>query len=84
MNPDVDQVEAALGPVRQLVEADGFALRLDGLADGELRVSVLAGDDVCGDCLVPKPVMQTHILRALANANLRGVRAIRIRYPDDD
>lgn len=83
MSDEIETVAAALAPIRDTLQADGYDIQVDRLNAGTLSVSILAGPDACPDCLVPKPIMETHVLRMVTGAGLRGVRSVRVEYPDD-
>jgi Fe-S cluster biogenesis protein NfuA len=51
---DSDGIEQALGALRPMLAADGFALSLGSLsADGVVEVVLEATPEACLDCLVP-------------------------------
>ena len=50
---DLEAVKAALTPTRKGLEAAGFDLAIAELG-GRLRLTVVAGEGACEDCLVPK------------------------------
>jgi hypothetical protein len=74
----LEDIERALRPIRDSLQADGFDLRLDGFDDGIVSLSVVAGPDACHDCLLPQEHLQLRLedkLRAVA-------QIVRLRYPE--
>lgn len=73
----IETIEAALQPIRNSLEVDGFDLRVDGINDGIVSVVVFAGPDACLECLIPEEHFKLRI-----EDKLKGlVRAVRLRYP---
>jgi Fe-S cluster biogenesis protein NfuA len=54
----IETIEAALQPIRNSLEVDGFDLRVDGINDGIVSVVVFAGPDACLECLIPRRTLQ--------------------------
>lgn len=42
--------------LRSTLAADGYNLQVDQ-KNGQAKVTISAADGICGDCLVPKPLM---------------------------
>ena len=60
-----DEASALLQDLRGGLEADGYDLKVSG-AQGKLHLSiVVAREDACEDCLVPKPIMAQIAVMAL-------------------
>ena len=57
----IDAIEEALQPIRNSLQADGFALKVDGFKEGVVSVVVLAGPEACMECLVPQEHMKLRI-----------------------
>jgi hypothetical protein len=68
----------ALAPLRAMLEADGYGLDLHG---SPLEIQVVVGEGVCGDCLVPRRVMENMIAGMLESEDLVG--EWRLRYPTE-
>jgi len=75
-------VESALEPLADALLADGYELRLVSAADGVARLAVVATDEACADCLVPKDVF-TGIVRTRLAGTLGGTWQVELAYPDD-
>jgi hypothetical protein len=75
-------VHDALGQLRQMLEADGYALSVDDLTDGTAHVTVSATEAACADCLAPKSVVADIMLNALST--VPGVRRVDLTYPSDE
>lgn len=73
-----DAVSSALTSARGILEADGYDLRAS-VADDRVVLRVVALDDACPDCLVPKHVME-QILRASLPS---GLTELTLVYPDE-
>ena len=68
----------ALTQLQQTLALDGYTMTVQ-VADDRAAVEVSAADGICGDCLVPKPVMQGML------EPLLGLPATQISllYPDE-
>jgi hypothetical protein len=66
-----------------MFEPDGF--RLESRADaGRLELRVVPTDAACGDCLVPKQVMETIMLNVFDQHGAGiGARDLVLLYPGD-
>lgn len=71
----------ALTGLREGLQADGYDLVVEDHADDLLALRVVALDNACEDCLVPKDLMESVILDALPDD--LGVRQVSLRYPTD-
>jgi hypothetical protein len=74
----MEDIERALQPIRDSLQADGFELQVEGFDDGVVSLSVVAGPEACHDCLLPQEHLQLRLedrLRAIT-------RAVRLRYPE--
>jgi hypothetical protein len=80
MRTDGD-VEAALEVARSMLQGDGYDVQLSGHADGELKLTIVAGADACEECLVPKDVL-ARIIATTLPPDLAGTR-ITLTYPTD-
>lgn len=71
-------VHDALDPVRAMLESDGYGLEV--AVDGEsVQVAIVPTADACGECLVPRAVLQSMIGECISE---RGVDAqVTVRYP---
>lgn len=77
------QLDTALEPVRQQLRADGYDLRARIADENMLEVQVVAGDEACEDCLVPRAVFATMLSEELASAGI-AVAGVDVAYPADD
>lgn len=67
------EVAEALGPVRQVLESDGFTGDWQETAEGVVfRVGLGTAD--CEDCLVPRAVLETMVGSALEPTGRRLAR----------
>jgi hypothetical protein len=67
--------------VNDLVAGDGYEAVVEELAEGRLRVEILAGPEACADCLVPKGVMKAILLDRLPPGTVLDEQDI--VYPSD-
>lgn len=74
-------VEDALLQARAMLNADGYDLRVDSFADGQLALSVVAGPEACEECLVPKQLL-TGIVKGSLPEDF-PVSTVSLRYPTD-
>ncbi|MDO8673715.1 MAG: hypothetical protein Q7O66_20075 [Dehalococcoidia bacterium] len=72
-------LEEQLADVRGVLEADGFELKIDGLEDGLLRLTVTPGEEACEDCLMPKDIMIMMVTDALQSRS--EVSRVEVCYP---
>jgi hypothetical protein len=59
------ELDDALRGFRDLLATDGYALSWSAIGPDRVVVRVAAGPDACAGCLVPRPVMETIMSRAL-------------------
>jgi len=59
-------VDAALRPMRDTLEADGYGLEWSLEAAHQIGIRVFAASDACEDCLVPPEIMRAIIAKALS------------------
>ena len=73
-----ETIEAALRPIRNSLQADGFDLKVEVVEDGIVSLVVLAGPEACLECLIPEEHFKLRI-----EDKLKGLaRVIRLRYPE--
>jgi NifU-like domain len=73
-----ETIEAALRPIRNSLQADGFDLKVEVVEDGVVSIIVLAGPEACIECLIPEEHFKLRI-----EDKLKGLaRAVRISYPE--
>jgi len=74
----IEAIEAALRPIRNTLQADGFDLIVEWVNDGVVSVVVFAGPKACLECLIPEEHFRLRI-----EDKLKGlVRTVQLRYPD--
>ena len=78
---DIDAMSAALEPTRSGLDAAGFDLVL-AEHEGCLRMTVVARETACEDCLVPKSLFRQMANDEISVAGLPVVD-LDIRYPID-
>jgi hypothetical protein len=76
---DAGEARRALEPMREMLAADGYDLRLEEASATSVRLRVVAGPEACDDCLVPKEVF-AGIVRDRLPAE---VAEVIVRYPSD-
>jgi hypothetical protein len=76
------EVSALLGDLRDGLNSDGYDLRVSSSADKLELDIVVAREDACADCLVPKEIMAQIAAMAIQEKH-SGVTAddIVLRYP---
>jgi hypothetical protein len=81
--PTHDDVDASIEPLRAGLDADGYDMEIAAI-DDKIRLRIVARDDACEDCLVPKEVM-TRIIAAKLQDHQATVSPddIEITYPVD-
>jgi hypothetical protein len=77
-----DQVTSSFEPIRQTLDADGYALVVESVGETSVNVRVDATPSACEECLVPKDVMATILTQALTTAGLDGLE-LSIAYPGE-
>lgn len=70
---------ATLEDLQTMLSVDGYSLAVD-TADGKTKAVITAGEGVCGDCLVPKPVLAGLLSQALDVP----ADTIAIEYPEEE
>jgi len=78
MSATIDEIEEALWPIRDTLQADGFDLKVDGFKEGVVSVVILAGPEACMECLVSPGMMKVkieHMLKGVA-------RRVDLHYPE--
>ena len=78
---DLNAMSAALEPTRKGLEAAGFSLSL-AEHDGRLRLTVVAGENACEDCLVPKSLFRQMATDEICDAGMEPAE-LEIVYPLD-
>lgn len=58
-------VDEALQQFRVMLASDGYLLSWSEAGDEKVVVEIAAGEDACADCLVPLPVMEAIMSKAL-------------------
>ncbi|MBI2863784.1 MAG: hypothetical protein HYX94_04400 [Chloroflexi bacterium] len=74
-------IEEQLLEVRRTLEADGYELKVDGVEGGLLRLTVIAGENACEECLMPKDIMVMMVEDSVQSRP--EIRRIEVRYPHD-
>lgn len=77
---DHTTADAALAPVRELIEADGGAVELTGTTADTVQIRLILDTAECAECVMPKPFLETVALDLLAPA-LPGLTAVEIDDP---
>ena len=77
---DIDAADAALAPVRDLIEADGGRVELVGTTADTVQIRLVLDTAECAECVMPKPFLETVALDLLASA-LPGLAAVEIDDP---
>lgn len=70
---------ATLEELQTMLSVDGYALSVD-TADGKTKAVITAGEGICGDCLVPKPVLTGLLSQALDVP----AEEISVTYPEEN
>lgn len=78
---DLDAIRDALKPTRDGLQAAGFTLEL-AERDSELLLTVVAGEDACEDCLVPKSMFRQMAANEIGEAGF-GAPRLQVLYPVD-
>lgn len=78
---EVPLVVDALSDVARSLAVDGYRLEVQTLRDQTLTISVVAGENACEECLVPKSVMAA-ILQSTLQNHLH-IEKIELQYPTD-
>jgi hypothetical protein len=72
-------VAASLAPVRAALLADGYHLSVKACRDGALKLAIEAGPEACAECLVPKPLFEAIVRRAVSD--VVRIRTVEVTYP---
>ncbi len=80
---DTRLIEAALEPLRQSLNADGYELAVEQ-RESSIAVRVIPGADACQECLVPKPLFLGMVEQVLRDAGIHGTPPLELAYPADD
>ena len=73
-----EAIEAALRPIRNSLQADGFDLKVEVVEDGVVSIIVLPGPEACLECLIPEEHFKLRI-----EDKLKGLaRVVHLRYPE--
>ena len=74
----IEAIKAALRPIQNSLQVDGFDLRVEAVNDGVVSIVVFAGPQACLECLIPEEHFKLRI-----EDKLKGLaRAVRLRYPE--
>jgi hypothetical protein len=74
----IETIEAALRPIRNSLQVDGFDLKVEGVEDGVVSLVVLAGPEACLECLIPEEHLKLRI-----EDRLKGLaRTVHLRFPE--
>jgi hypothetical protein len=84
MNGSTDTADyhAALAPMREQLAVDGYGLEAVVSDEHLVQVQVVALDDACEDCLIPKDLFASMISDQLTSAGL-PVSDLQLSYPAD-
>jgi hypothetical protein len=83
MSDTQTRLMTTLQPVVAALEADGYALRVEGDDDaGPLRVHIAATENACEECLAPKTVIQP-MVEHLLEADGFGTDGLVLTYPNE-
>ncbi|MDW3218957.1 MAG: hypothetical protein R8F63_10125 [Acidimicrobiales bacterium] len=77
---DHHTADAALGPVRDLIEADGGKVELVRTSADSVHIRLILDTAECAECVMPKPFLETIALDMLAPA-LPGLATVEIDDP---
>ena len=73
-----ETIEAALRPIRNSLQADGFDLKVEVVENGVVSLVVVAGPEACLECLIPEEHFKLRV-----EDKLKGLaRAVRLGYPE--
>jgi len=73
-----ETIEAALRPIRNSLQADGFDLEVEVVENGVVSLVVVAGPEACLECLIPEKHFKLRV-----EDKLKGLaRVVRLRYPE--
>lgn len=82
---DPARAATALGPVRDLLRADGGDVELVETADDSVVLALRLADASCEECVMPRPFLETVALDLMRDAvpGLRRVVIVDPREADD-
>jgi hypothetical protein len=76
-----NQLNQALGGMREMLAADGYLLKWS-VKDEVLAVEVAATGDACAECLVPKKIFSALVRDALEKQSIVvNEGSVRLTYP---
>lgn len=82
MNLDDKTVKDRLNVLRDTLGVDGYELIVEVLDDQRVRAQIIATDDACADCLVPRDIMAAMLTDAVL-AGGGGLAEFEVQYPGD-
>ena len=77
---DTAAAEAALAPVRDLIEADGGKVELVDTATDSIHIRLVLDTAECAECVMPKPFLQQVALDML-RADIPELATVEIDDP---
>jgi hypothetical protein len=77
----LETAEEALRGAAEVLAADGYVLRVRALTGTSATIAIIATEDACAECLVPKPVLAGMLRSALPDEV--GIETIEVLYPND-
>lgn len=80
VDQNYNHVVGALDDITQALDVDGYTLQVVGVAGGRLELEILARENACEECLVPKSIMLSMIEPKVRD---RGFDQIDVKYPND-
>ena len=76
----MEQIEAAVAGVRDLVEADGGAVEVVGFDDGVASLRLVLDGAECRECVMPRQFLEQVALDMMAN-EVPGLTSVSIEDP---
>jgi hypothetical protein len=76
-----EEITAALRPIGEGLEQDGYALAV-AVRDTDVALRIVARPEACEECLVPKALMTALAFQALGDAGIAPAR-LEIAYPGE-
>lgn len=70
---------ASLERLQAMLQPDGYDLVVEDESDSVVNLRVVAGEEACEDCLVPKEIFEQIVSNELAPV---GLRLGRLEYPE--
>ena len=74
------ELEAALGPVRELLQADGADIAVSQVVGTQVELQLLLEGSSCPECVLPAPALEPIALEMLS-AGVPGLSAVSIADP---